>query len=312
MTEDKKQDENKTEPQSTDDSNKIVKVLVRVPKDILDAYDKDVPEKGRNKSIVEMMTKKATEGGNGEAVAAASYEKLAKEAEDVRRDMERIKKALGPRLQAIRRVALTNLAETPENIPKIIKLIDRYEIKERDGFTHLHRLDYIRFLEQTLNHSKLEGKIKPFKDAKYKDVDLGNSQIETGSTKGKSKKDQPRRYIPPEQRCWCGRNETRAEHNRRCYHVLDEMRHGVNLGNIYTGTPEGQLKMIRDYGEEHSTSAEEKQMIIDYLNKQGTKRQKILVNQYFESHNYPAPFPELNDERSTDDSEAEEPEESSD
>lgn len=212
--------------------------------------------------------------------------------------MERLRKVLNDRKYAVERVAVREIPLTIENIPSIIQYIREYVrsgIKSTDGFSKYNVEDYISFLEAMKRHDDVQGDLDKCRDAKLGAV--ADAKTENGSTgKAKAAKKE-RRYIAPEDKCGCGVYELKEEHNPRCYHVHDGMRHGIDPTNQNTGTPEGQLMMIRKSGMYHTTSAEEKAMVVEYLKDKGTDNQKIMVNNYFLSHNFTAPFTELVNEK---------------
>jgi hypothetical protein len=280
-------------------------ITVRVPKELLQAFDKTTPDKERTKTVRDMMEQRVVQFSGGQPLAM-NLEKLKAQTDDSRREMERLRKVLNDRKGAVERVALREIPLTIENIPAIIQYIREYVrkgIKAQDGFSTYNVEDYISFLEAMKNHDEVQRDLDKCRDAKPgagavakpDNVSLGKAKV--------AKKE--RRYIAPEDRCSCGIYELKAEHNPRCFHVHDGMRHGIDPTNLNTGTPKGQLMMIRKFGMDHTTSAEEKTMVVDYLKEEGTVNQKILVNHYFLSHNFDVPFPELSDRKFEEEEEAE-------
>ena len=280
---------------SSEDDTQLI--TVRVPKELLQAFDKTTPDKERTKTVRELMEQRVLQFSNGQPLAV-NYEKLKSEADGYRRDMERLRKVLNDRKYAVERVAVREIPLTVENIPSIIEYIREYVrkgIKAQDGFSTYNVEDYISFLEAMKNHDDVQGELDKCRDAKLGAVAV--AKTENGSP-GKAKAvKKERRYIAPEDRCGCGVYETKAEHNPRCFHKQEVDSHHLDPTNPNTGNPEGQLRMINRFGSCHSTSVEEKKMVVDYLREKGTDRQKVMVNNYFSYHNFDAPFPELLDKK---------------
>ena len=293
-----------------DEDNETQVITLRVPKKLVKALDEIVPKGKRNEEFVSMAEQRLEKGGNSEAIKDDRFERLCVEADGYRREIDKLRKVLGHKMHLIDAIALSLMPLTPENIPRIIKYISSYSktsLKPSDGFSAFNVLDYIRFLEEMLKHSLVQTEIDKFRAEQSKDVDVENISPRT-SQDGEAKKTtrkKEQRYIPEINRCGCGVYETKEEHNPRCFHIHDEMRHGIDSTNQNTGTPQGQLMMIRKFGMDHTTSAEEKAMVVDYLKDKGTDNQKIMVNNYFLSHNFTAPFIELVNEKFEEEEEAE-------
>jgi hypothetical protein len=281
----------KDEKSSSEDEKKDFQmVTIRVPKPLLTAYDKTCLVGGRAEGVRTMMQEKVEKSGN-QVQATVSLPDLQSKADRCRREVERLRKVMATNntLEAVGTVALRFHPLEPENIPLIIRELRNYAIKLEDGFDRGDVEDFIEYLEVKRKHVNLLKEIDDYlKKAEIVESDSANrlSGKEKGNGKG-------RRYISPKDLCDCGVHETKAEHNPRCFHVADETLHGINP---HLDTPLKQLQMISRFGEQHTTSAEEKAMIVEYLKEYGTTNQKALVNAYFKSHNFPVPFPECQQE----------------
>jgi len=203
---------------SSEDDTKLI--TVRVPKVLLQAFDKTTSDKERTKTVREMMEQRVGQFSNGQPIAM-NYEKLKSQTDDCRREMERMRKVLNDRKVAVERVALREIPLSVENIPSIIEYIRKYVrsgIKSTDGFSKYNVEDYISFLEAMKRHDEVQGELDKCRDAKLGAVAVTKTENDsTGKAKAVKKE---RRYIAPEDKCGCGVYELKEEHNPRCYSKL--------------------------------------------------------------------------------------------
>jgi hypothetical protein len=266
-------------------------VTLRIRKSSLKQFDKTCPKGQRAEKLRELMEAEAVKNGN-QSGAAVNYGKLKADADDCRREMARLRKVMGQAFEAVKDVALSFAPLTPENIPLIIKELYQYTIQPEDHFSRASLEDFLEYLETMKKHNDLLSQIDAYRKDKF-GTEPEHPELEAQGGSEEKKREKQYRHIRRSERCSCGRNETFYEHNRRAFYLTDvKMWIGIDPTNRFTGTPEGQLRGIREAGEEHCTSAEEKSMIVQYLKKHGTVNQKAMVNSYFFFRLFPVPFPE--------------------
>ena len=254
---------------SEDEKNQMV--VVRVPKEVLESFDKTCPKGLRAERIRELMQQEAEKAGN-QVQIKVNYEKLKSDADRCRREMERLEKVMDSKKVAVERVALRSIPLEAENIPLIIQQLHSYSIKPEDDFDRGDAEDYIQDLEFMQTHANLLKELDIYRKANFETSKSISSESPTPPTSGKLK----RRYIGPHDLCGCGIYETRAEHNSRCLKILDETnRHNREAHN-------DPLNIIRII-----TTSKYGWMHID-------KAQKVILCSYLKEHNLPYPkFKEL-------------------
>lgn len=247
----------------TEKNKKSKMVTLRVPPEILEAFDKTHVEGDRNESLIDLMKQKVEVSGN-KIEAMVDYEKLESRAESCRREMERIKKALNTKFAVIQDIALRNTEFKPENLPSIIKEILQYPITYQTPFGKNDVHDYIVYLERKCEHEKLLKEIGPIRNAKYGITVITEAISETPEQPTSQRK---KRYINPKDLCGCGRYETLEEHNRRCLRIAEEMKQCSKEVHI---DPLNMIRMIADY---------------DYVSLD--KEQKSILELYLTEHSLP-------------------------
>jgi hypothetical protein len=196
----------------SDNEKDYVLVAFRVPKKILPSFDALCPREGRAAKLRDMVEKEV-EATTGEETASANYEKLKSEADDCRREMDRLKKAMGPKFFAVEAFATSFAALTPENYTEILRELWKYEITPEEGFSRNNLEDYIEYVEQLQKNDGFISSINAYRRATLGEDTEANKAKPKGEGKGKPKK----RYIDPKDLCCCGIYETWEEHNARCY-----------------------------------------------------------------------------------------------
>jgi hypothetical protein len=263
-------------------------ITVRIPPDLLKAYDKTNPPGGRTEDICAMMQEKLEKSGS-QIKTTVSLPKLQSRADKCRREMERLRRVMvtNNKFESVETLALKFAPLNSENIPLIIQELSGYSIKPTDMFDRGDLEDYILLLEAKHKHENLLQEIDNYRKANAEPATSDITKHPNNIEKGNSKK---KRYISPRDLCGCGYYETKEEHNRRCFYLYD-MTHRIGF-NRYLNIPVKELKMINEYGIWHDTSAEEKNMIVEYLKVHGTTAQKVMINNYFFYRLFPVPFPE--------------------
>jgi hypothetical protein len=185
-------------------------VIIRVPKDLLEAFDKTCQKGERAEKIRDMMRKEAA-NYNGQA-PPVSYAKLKAQANKYRQEMEQLKK--NPNLDTVADRVLKEEQLQVSWIPRLIKDLLNYRPQPGDEFNRYDVEDFISYLEARLKLEKVLQQIKHHRAIKY-----GKQETEQQNDKVKEKE-----YIPPFDLCdsGCGLYETKAEHDAREQKELEE------------------------------------------------------------------------------------------
>lgn len=248
------------------------------------ALKKLVPD-GQMTSFVTELIEGAVKQSGGKIPIDSSYERLVSETEKYRRDLDSIEKALGDKFELVRSVAQKSTLLNHQTVDLIVKELLQHQVNHhKDGFNERDKNDFINWLETWKKNEKTEKQLKRLRSEKY-----GVSIPE--DLKQEQALAKPKRFIRKKDRCGCSYQpeHTLFEHNQRAYHIHDEMLHGCRQ---FINNPIAQLDTIKRFGMHYTTSKEEKEMVVEYLKKQGSNTQKAMLNNYFFSHNFPVPFPD--------------------
>ena len=288
---------------SENEKNQIV--TFRVPKGLLESFDKSCLEGGDRAEKLRTMIMQEAEKSGGQTQVPGNYEKLKSDADGCRREMDRLKRAMGSKLNAVETVALNFAPLAAENVPMITQKLCSYLIEPQDGFDRGDVEDYIEFLEVLQKHDSLLKEIDSYRKARFGAAEpektLGGSTEQKTSTHSKDGKGR-KRHINPKELCACGLFEKQEEHNRRCAYNLDTGLSfaGATISELKQrisndpGKPiEKLLQSISDHLENfYGISANEKTRLVEYLKAHGTVKQKVMVNSYFFWRLFAVPFPE--------------------
>jgi hypothetical protein len=277
-------EENKQPESTKETSDKLVTLNMRVTPAIKEALKKIAPDVKMTAKVTELIENDFKQSG-GKIQIDTSYDRLASEVEGYRRDLDSIEKALNSKFDRINDIAQRTMPLTLENVDAIIKWLLTYKVNSQDGFSEYDKKRFATWLEKWRESKNAERKLDKIRAEKY-----GVTIFEPENTgQGPALHE---RHISEEDICQCSYRpkHTLFEHNQRAFHIQDGMKHGINQ---FINTPEAQLDMIKQFGMEHTTSKEEKDMMIKYLHEHGTDQQKVMLNNYFFNHNFPAPFPDL-------------------
>ena len=120
----------------------IRQVLINLPTSLLEAFDKTY--KGDRKTAIERLMKQQIEGTGNQA--PTDYPKLKSDAEDCRRTMDRLRKAISEKMAAMQVIADNAGELTAENVPIITVELSTYAIQPEDGFDRGDIEDYIDYI----------------------------------------------------------------------------------------------------------------------------------------------------------------------
>jgi hypothetical protein len=195
-------EENKNEK----DKHKIVPFIIRVPKWLLEAYDKTCPN-GRPEPIRGFMRERvATHGGT----IQVNYDELLSQETKHKAEMDRLSKN-----EKIGKVLYLVLKDGPlrvEYISQIIMDLIEYEVKETDAFSKYDVENCIQFLEVNRELESVLQQIKNYRVAKY-----GIFETETKEQRNK------RHYVPLALRDHnCEFYETDEDHKSRLQKEMEE------------------------------------------------------------------------------------------
>jgi hypothetical protein len=179
------------------DEEKLQLVNVRVPKNVLAAFDKTCQKGMRADKIRSMLQQEAEKSGN-EVEVVITYKKLIADAESCRREMDRIKKSMNDRFQLVEAAALKNIPLTTENISSIIQELISYPISREAEFDRFDTEDYIKYLYAWQEHQGLLKQI----DSQREQAGIIKPGVSLVSSE-QDKEPKKRRYISPKNRC-CG------------------------------------------------------------------------------------------------------------
>jgi len=279
--EENKESERAKEPEPSKD--KLVTLNMRVTPAIKEALKKISPEGKMTAKVTELIENEAKQSG-AHIQIDVSYERLVSEVEEHQQELQSIKKALSSRFDLINAVAQKTTPLTVENVDTIIKGLLTYKVSSQDDFTERDKNTFINWLE-TWQKSKKAEKIRDKLRAEKYGVTIPEAEnVDQGPAVQE-------RYISEKDSCKCSYlpKHTLFEHNQRAFHIHDGMLHGINQ---FINTPQKILDRISQMGMDHTSSKEEKELIVKYLIEHGSYNQKVMVNDYFFSHNFPMPFPE--------------------
>ena len=230
----------------------------------------------------------------------ASYEKLEAEADQCRRKMDRIKRVMSDKFTFVHDSFVTSHI-TVETIPHLIQeLRDYVETADQEtawsDFSQSDIYDFIEYLKAKQKHDDLCRQMRDQEKAELGIAEKVGTIAEKAEEEKETSQNKPPIYqekYPKARLCDCGRHERKEEHNRRCFYILDTKHNiGIHLTNPNINTPDKLLKAISRSGSERGTSAEEKNLIVEYLKAHGTIAQKVMINNYFYYRLFPVPFPE--------------------
>jgi hypothetical protein len=276
----------------TDDENGTQMITLRVPKKLLKAFDERTPDGKRTEKFLSLMEKDLTDNGNGDAIAEAKYAKASQAAEDNRRTIDRLTKALNGRKANIESIVFRTMPDSEENLQKALDILFDYKPKETDGFSQHHKEDYIKILEARIANAKIQPSLNKYRAQKKKAAI--SSEVAVASPE-KEKSKSPSKYIAPKDRCACGGlhgPHTRLEHNRQCYFKQSLHHLDIPDQNENYSTPKGILRRLNNMGPALCTSFEERAILVDHARRTGKESLKILVNSFFHDILLPRPFPE--------------------
>ena len=205
------------------DDEKDIRFTIRVSKDLLEAFDKK--GSGARKDKICALMQREIQQPRGQV--KVDYEKLKKDADDCRREMDRLKKAMGQKFYAIESLAQSFAPLTSDNYTIILQALWSYETGQEDNFNRNNIEDYIEYLEQMQKNEGILTDINAYRKTLCQEMDPSKVKSKQTSAKEKQKK----RYIDPKDLCPCGSYETMEEHNIRCYKNIEELRNKSKNAN---------------------------------------------------------------------------------
>lgn len=294
----------------TEDEKKLV--TFRVSKDLLDSFDITC-QPGERAERLRIMMEEEAKKKSGDPTHAVNYSKLKSDADACRREMARLRKALGRKFHDVEDVAESFAPLTTQNVPAIIQQLSTCEIPTDVGLTRDHIEDYIEYLEAWAKNQVLLEKIDAYRRAKT------TSETDNSPNPSPVSQKPAGRYISRKDLCKQSHDSgflphTMEEHSRYCCYAFDTLNDGIREG----AKPEELLSAIyaqgkakwSDIGSQSKpdfcvgwpkdgygtvgfvTTNMEKNIVVDYVRAHGSTEDKTVVNSYFHWRLFPIPFPE--------------------